>query len=139
NQVSDVQFAEVFMIIGANPTVNHPVAATFMKNAIERGAKLILADPRRTELARLATHVMQFKPDTDVAMLNAMMHVIIEEDLIDREFIEARTTGFDALARTVKAYSPEAMQHICGVDAETIRAAARLYATSRGSMIFWGM
>ncbi len=139
NQVSDVQFAEVFMIIGANPTVNHPVAATFMKNAIERGAKLILADPRRTELARLATHVMQFKPDTDVAMLNAMMHVIIEEDLIDREFIEARTTGFEALARTVKAYSPEAMQHICGVDAETIRAAARLYATSRGSMIFWGM
>jgi formate dehydrogenase major subunit len=139
NQVSDVQYAECFIIIGANPTVNHPVAATFMKNAIERGAKLILADPRRTELARHATHVLQFKPDTDVALLNALMHTIVEEGLTDEHFIAERTTGFEALKRTLVAYSPEAMQHVCGIPADTIRAAARLYATAKTSMIFWGM
>jgi len=139
NQVSDVQFADVFMVIGANPTVNHPVAATFMKNAIERGAKLILIDPRRTEMARMATHVLQFRPDTDVALLNAMMHVIIEEGLVDTAFVQSRTTGFEALKRTVKAYSPEAMEHVTGIPAAEIRAAARLYATSPASMIFWGM
>ena len=139
NQVSDVQYADVFMIIGANPTVNHPVAATFMKNAIERGAKLILADPRMTDLSRLATYALHFKPDTDVALLNAMLHTIIAEGLIAEEFIANRTRGFDELKRVVQAYSPEVMQHVCGIDAETIRGAARLYATSRASMIFWGM
>ncbi|HEX6694511.1 MAG TPA: formate dehydrogenase subunit alpha [Longimicrobiales bacterium] len=139
NPVSDVQYADCFIIIGSNPTVNHPVAATFMKNAIERGAKLILMDPRRTELARLATHMLQFKPDTDVALLNAMMHVIIEEGLTDEAFIRDRTAGFDHLERTLRAYSPEAMQYVVGVPADEIRAAARLYATSKNSMIFWGM
>jgi formate dehydrogenase major subunit len=139
NQVSDVQYADVIMIIGANPTVNHPVAATFMKNAIERGTKLILADPRRTELSRHATYSLQFTPDTDVALLNAMMHTIIEEGLTDENFIAQRTTGFENLKRVVQAYSPEVVQHVCGIAAETIRGAARLYATSRGSMIFWGM
>jgi formate dehydrogenase major subunit len=139
NQVDDVKHADCFIIIGANPTVNHPVAATFMKNAIERGAKLILIDPRRTELSRLATHMLQFRPDTDVALLNAMLHTIVEEDLIDRAFIDARTHGFDDLVRTLRPYSPEAMQHLCGVPAARIRDAARLYATSNASMIFWGM
>jgi formate dehydrogenase major subunit len=139
NQVADVQHADVFIVIGANPTINHPVAATFMKNAIERGAKLILMDPRRTELARHATYSLQFRPDTDVALLNAMMHTIIEEGLTDDDFIARRTKGFDAVRQMVKAYSPEAMQHVCGIDAETIRGAARLYATAGSAMIFWGM
>ena len=139
NQVSDVQFADCFMIIGANPSVNHPVAATFMKNAIERGSKLILIDPRRTELARLATHVLQFTPDTDVALLNAIMHAIIDEGLTNDEFIATRTKGFEELKRVLRAYSPETIQHVCGVPAETLRETARLYATSRASMIFWGM
>ena len=139
NQVADVQHADVIVIIGANPTVNHPVAATFMKNAIERGTKLILMDPRRTELARLATHYLQFRPDTDVALLNAMLCTIIEEDLVDHRFIAERTNGYDELKRLVLKYTPEKMAPVCGVDAETIRAAARLYATSHGSMIFWGM
>ena len=77
NQVNDVLRAEVVFLIGANPTSNHPVAATWMKNAAERGVKLIVADPRRTELARHAAHFLQFKPDTDVALLNAMMHTIV--------------------------------------------------------------
>jgi formate dehydrogenase major subunit len=139
NQVADVQHADCFIIIGANPTVNHPVAATFMKNAVERGAKLILMDPRRTELSRLATHTLQFKPDSDVALLNAMLHTIVEEDLVDHDFVQRRTHGFDDLVRTLRPYSPEAMQHLCGVPAYEIRAAARLYATARSSMIFWGM
>jgi len=139
NQVADVQYADCLIIIGANPTVNHPVAATFMKNAIERGAKLILMDPRRTELSRLAEHTLQFKPDTDVALLNAMMHVIVEEDLVDHDFIEQRTSGYDELVKALRPYSPEAMEHLVGVPAAQIRDAARLYATSRTSMIFWGM
>ena len=139
NPVSDVQYADCLLVIGANPTVNHPVAATFMKNAIERGARLILADPRRTELARLATHVLQFRPDTDVALLNAVMHTIIDEGLTDPDFIRDRTAGYEALERSLRAYSPEAMQYLCGIPAAEIRAAARLYATSRNSMIFWGM
>jgi formate dehydrogenase major subunit len=139
NQVADVQHADCLIIIGANPTVNHPVAATFMKNAIERGARLILMDPRRTELARHATHMLQFRPDTDVALLNAMLHTIVQEDLVDHDFVARRTHGYDELVRTLRPYSPEAMAPLCGVPAEEVRAAARLYATSRASMIFWGM
>jgi len=139
NQVSDVQHAEVVLVIGSNPTVNHPVAATWIKNAVRNGTKLIVADPRRTELARHATHVLQFKPDTDVAMLNALMHVIVSEGLVNREFVRDRTSGYEALAENVQGYSPEKMAPICGIPARTLREVARLYATSRGSMILWGM
>jgi formate dehydrogenase major subunit len=139
NPVADVQFADCIMVIGANPTVNHPVAATFMKNAIERGTRLILADPRRTELARFATHMLQFRPGSDVAFLNSMLHVIVEEGLTDPDFIARRTSGFQEVMRRVKAYAPEAVEPITGVPAAEVRTAARLYATSRNSMIFWGM
>jgi formate dehydrogenase major subunit len=139
NQVRDVARAEVIFVIGANPTMNHPVAATWMKNAARAGAKLIVADPRRGDLARHATYYLQFHPDTDVALLNAMLHTIIDEGLADEAFVRDRTAGFDALAANVRKYSPEAMAPICGIAAQTIRDVARLYATSRGSMIFWGM
>ena len=139
NQVADVQHADVIIIIGANPTVNHPVAATFMKNAFERGTKLILMDPRRTELARFATHYLQFRADTDVALLNAMLCTIIEEGLTNEQFIDERTSGYEELKQQVLKYTPEKMAPVCGIDAQTIREAARLYATSHGSMIFWGM
>lgn len=139
NPVMDVTQAEVVLLIGANPTVNHPVAASWIKNAVRSGTKLILMDPRRSELARHAHRYLQFKPDTDVALLNAMMHVIVEENLVDPAFIADRTQGYEALAQNVKGYSPEAMAPICGIPAETIREVARLYATSKGSMILWGM
>jgi formate dehydrogenase major subunit len=139
NPVMDVTQAEVVIIIGANPTVNHPVAASWIKNAAENGTKLIIMDPRRNELSRLAHRYLQFKPDTDVAMLNAMMHVIIEEGLVDKEFVADRTLGYEALAENVKGYSPEKMAPICGIPAETLREVARLYATSKASMILWGM
>ena len=139
NQVRDVANAEVIFVIGANPTMNHPVAATWIKNAVKSGAKLIVADPRRSDLTRHATYYLQFHPDTDVAFLNAMLHVIVEENLVDEAFIRDRTAGYEALAENVKKFSPEAMAPICGIDAKTIREVARLYATSKASIILWGM
>ena len=139
NPVMDVIKADVVLIIGANPSVNHPVAASWIKNAVHNGTKLIICDPRRSDLARMAHRYLQFKPDTDVALLNAMMNVIVTENLVDAEFIASRTIGFDDLRRNVEGYSPEAMAPICGVDADTIRYVARLYATSKSSMILWGM
>ncbi|RJF96668.1 formate dehydrogenase subunit alpha [Noviherbaspirillum cavernae] len=139
NPVMDVTKAEVVVIIGANPTVNHPVAATWIKNAVKNGTKLILMDPRRSEMARIAHRFLQFKPDTDVALLNAMMHVIVNEGLVDPDFIASRTVGYDELEKNVQSYSPELMAPICGIDADTIRYVARLYATSKASMILWGM
>ena len=139
NPVADVQYSEVIVIIGANPIVNHPVAATFVKNAVKQGAKLILIDPRRTELARHATYYLPFKPDTDVALLNALLHVIVEENLVDAEFIRTRTENYEALKENVRDYAPERMAPICGIPAETIREVARLYARSKASIILWGM
>jgi formate dehydrogenase major subunit len=139
NPVMDVAKAEVVIVIGANPTVNHPVAASWIKNAAKRGTKLIVLDPRRSDLARHAHRFLQFKPDTDVALLNAMMHVIVTEELVDEAFVATRTIGYDALRENVRAYSPEAMAPVCGIDAETIRDVARLYACSKASMILWGM
>src|SRR5205809_1539844 len=139
NPVMDVLQAEVVFLIGANPAVHHPVAATWMKNAVKAGHNLIIADPRRSELARHASHYLQFKPDTDVALLNAMMHTIVQEGLVDPGFIADRTSGYRELAENVLKYSPEAMAPVCGIDAETIRKVARLFAQSRASMILWGM
>jgi len=139
NPVSDVDKAEVIVIIGANPTVNHPVGATWMKNAMRKGTKLILMDPRSTELSRQATHHLANKPGSDVPMLNAMMHAIIEEGLTAPEFIAERTEGFEAMKAHLKSYTPELMAPICGIPAEQLRQVARLYALSKGSMIFWGM
>ena len=139
NQVEDVALAEVIFIIGSNASNNHPVAATFIKNAKRDGKTLIVIDPRRTDLARHATHFLQFNPDTDVALLNAMIHSIIEEDLVDQKFVQARTEDFELIKDNAKDFSPEKMAPICGIDASTIREVARLYATSKGSIIFWGM
>jgi formate dehydrogenase major subunit len=139
NPVMDVMKAEVVVIIGANPTVNHPVAATWIKNAARNGTKVIVCDPRRSDLARTAHRFLQFKPDTDVAMLNAMMNVIVTEGLVNEDFINSRTIGYEDLRKNVEGYTPEAMAPICGIDADTLRYVARLFATSKGSMILWGM
>src|SRR3954469_14029129 len=131
--------AETIIVIGANPTSNHPVAATFIKNAVKRGANLIVADPRGQGLSRHATIDMRFKPGSDVALLNAMLHTIIKEDLTDKQYIAGFTEGFPELAEKIGDFSPEAMEPVCGVPAETIKTVARLYARSRASIIFWGM
>ena len=133
--------AEVIIVIGARPAENHPVAATFIKNAARRGAKLIVIDPRgqNSGLSKVASHVLQFKPGTDVALLNGMLHTIVEEKLYDQQYVQAHTEGFEALVESIKDYSPEAMEPHCGIAAGTIREVARLYARANASLIFWGM
>jgi formate dehydrogenase major subunit len=131
--------AEVIVVIGARPTENHPVAATFLKQAARRGAKLIVMDPRRNGLMRHAEFALQFRPGTDVALLNAMLNTIVAEGLHDPAYVATHTSDFEALAAHVAAFTPETMAPVCGIDADTIRRAARLYARSKASIIFWGM
>src|SRR6195256_4101666 len=131
--------AEVIIVIGANPTINHPVAATFIKNAAKNGAKLIVMDPRRQSLSRHAHKHLAFKAGSDVAMLNAMINTIITEGLTDEQYIAGYTEGFEDLKARIGEFTPEKMEPICGIAAETIREVARLYARSRASIIFWGM
>ena len=139
NQVKDVEHSEVILIIGSNPTSNHPVAATWMKNAAKQGTKIILADPRRTDIARHAWKSLQFKPDTDVLLLNAMLHEIIEKGLVAFDFIAQRAMNFEALKEQVQPFSPDAVEQQCGIDAATIREVARTFATAKSAMILWGM
>jgi formate dehydrogenase major subunit len=136
---SECANADVIVVIGSNPTVNHPVAATYIKNAARRGAKLIVADPRGQALRRFASHVLAFRPGTDVALLTAMIHTIVAEGLYNRFYIDRYTEGFEALCEQVRDASPEAMAPICGIDAATIREVARMYARAKAAIIFWGM
>jgi formate dehydrogenase major subunit len=131
--------ADVIVVMGANPSENHPVAATFFKNAVARGAKLVVIDPRGTALDRFATEIVRFRPGRDVALLNAILHTIVEEGLWNSAFVAARTRDFAALADNVRAFPPEAMEAVCGVPAAQIRAVARLYATAGAAIVFWGM
>ena len=133
--------ADCIIVIGARPTENHPVAATFLKNAAARGAKLIVMDPRGHSqgLARYASQILQFKPGRDVALLNAMLNVIIAEGMVDIQYVQAHTEGFESLKAKVAEFTPEKMEPVCGIAATTIREVARLYARSERSIIFWGM
>jgi formate dehydrogenase major subunit len=131
--------SDFILVIGARPTVNHPVAATYLKQAAKRGAKLVIADPRNQFMSRYAWRTLQFKAGTDVAMLNALLHVIVEEGLYDRQYVQAHVENFEALAEKVKGFSPETMAAHCGIPAETLREVARAYARSERSIIFWGM
>jgi len=139
NQVNDVAHSDLIFVIGSNPTENHPVAATWMKNAVKNGAKIVLADPRVTDIGKHAWRTLQFKADTDVAMLNALIHTVIDEGLADQEFISQRASNYEALKENVKGYSPEAMAPICGIPAQTLREVAREFAKAKGAMILWGM
>ncbi len=135
----DCRNSDVIVVIGANPAVNHPVAATFFKNAVRRRATLIVMDPRGQALSRHATHMLAFKPGTDVALLNALMHAILEEGLYDESYIEKFTEGFEELRAHLADFPPEAMAPVCGIDAGTIRAIARIYAEAEAAIVFWGM
>src|SRR5277367_4554115 len=131
--------ADVIIVIGARPTENHPVAATFLKQAAKRGAKVFVMDPRGQGLVRHATATLRFNPGRDVAMLNALLHTIIEEGLTDRQYIQAHTEDYDKLREHILDYSPEKMAPICGIDAATLRYVARTYARAEAGIIFWGM
>lgn len=142
--VSDVfahaQLADVLLLTGTNTTVNHPVAATFFKQAVkQRGVTLIVVDVRRPPIADFATHYCSLRPGTDVAFYNALLHVLIAENRIHHEFIRTRTENFAALQATVAHYPPERVAAVCGIPADTIRAVARLIGSAKNLMIFWGM
>src|SRR6056297_179818 len=136
NQIAN---ADVAIVIGANPTENHPVAATYFKQFAKRGGQLIIMDPRGTAMKRHAAHMLQFRPGTDVALLNAIMNVIVEEKLYDRQYIEQFTEGFFEFRDHIRAFTPERMAEHCGVTPEMIRDVARTFARAERAMIFWGM
>ncbi|MFL5089458.1 MAG: molybdopterin-dependent oxidoreductase, partial [Xanthobacteraceae bacterium] len=131
--------SEVIVVIGANPTENHPVAATFFKQAAKRGAQLIVMDPRGQALKRHATHMLQFKNGTDVAMLNGILNTIVAEKLYDEQYIQSYVEGFGPFAESIKDFTAEEMAPICGIDADTLRTVARKFARAKSAIIFWGM
>ncbi|MFL4981950.1 MAG: formate dehydrogenase subunit alpha [Xanthobacteraceae bacterium] len=131
--------SEVIVVIGANPTENHPVAATFFKQAAKRGAELIVMDPRGQALNRHATHMLQFKSGTDVAMLNAILNTIVSEKLYDEQYIQTYVEGFGPFAESIKEFTPEEMAPICGIEADVLRTVARKFARAKSAIIFWGM
>ena len=131
--------ADVVILTGCNPAVNHPVAATFFKQAAKRGTEIIILDPRGQSLDAYASMSVRFTPGADVSLFNALLHVIIAEGLYNQAYIDAHTEGFEALKQSVAHSTPEAMSALCGVAPDTIREVARRYANAEKAMIFWGM
>ena len=136
---NEIENADVAIVIGANPTENHPVAATYFKQFTKRGGKLIVMDPRGQALKRFSSHMLQFRPGADVSMLNAIMHTIVEEKLYDQQYIDAYTENWEAEKAHLADFTPEKMSAICGIDAEVLRDVARTFAGAKSAMIFWGM
>ncbi|MDV7141671.1 formate dehydrogenase subunit alpha [Tropicimonas sp. TH_r6] len=136
---NEIENADVAIMIGCNPLENHPVAATFFKQFAGRGGKLITMDPRGTGLKRFASHNLQFRPGTDVAMLNAIMATIVEEELYDAAYIDRFTENWEAEKAHLADFAPEKMAGLCGIDADTLRDVARTFAGAKAGMIFWGM
>jgi formate dehydrogenase major subunit len=139
NPFSDCLETDTIFIIGSNTTHNHPVAATFMKQAAKAGTTLIVADPRRPEMADYADYYVRFNPGTDVAFLNGLIHVIIREGLYDAEFIEERTEDFDQLRDAVQTYTPDLVSRLTGIPEPLVIDVARAYGRANRAMIFWGM
>jgi formate dehydrogenase major subunit len=135
----DIEAAEVALIIGANPTQGHPVVGARIKQAAIMGLRLITADPRRIELADYGELHLANRPGTNAALLNGLAHVVIRDDLVDQEFVAARTDGFEAVAEVVSAYTPENVEEITGVPAMDIERAAHLYAEAERGCILWGL
>lgn len=140
NSFDDIERAKVILVCGANPTENHPIVGARIKQAVlQRGAKLVVIDPRRIELARYATHHLQLHPGTNVPLLNAMAHVIVNEGLADEAFIAERVAEYEEFKEFISEWTPERAAQICGVEAEGIRAAARLLAQNKPAMSIHGL
>ena len=140
NVFADVRRSDLALVAGSNTTANHPVAATFIKEATKRGTKLIVVDVRRHPLADFAQHFAAIRPGTDVAFYNGLMHVLIQEDRIDSDFIDKRTEGFAELRDLVLSdYSPKQASAICGIPADQMKAIARMIGDAASMIVFWGM
>ena len=139
HELRDMTDQDAIFAIGTNATDCHPIIGIYMLQAKERGTKLIVADPRRTELAKAADLWLRQRPGTDVALLNGMMNVIINENLMDESFIVSRTECYESFKATVMEYTPELAADICYVPAEKIIQAARMYAQAENAGIYYTM
>ncbi|MBH07497.1 MAG: formate dehydrogenase subunit alpha [Phycisphaeraceae bacterium] len=139
NSFQDVHYSDVLLIVGANPTEAHPVFGARIKQSVLAGCKLIILDPRNTELAGLSDVHLPLRPGSNVAVINALQHVLIEEDLIDPQFIAQHTEGFELVKKEMSGCTPQWASQISSVNSDLIRQAARLYASGKASQILWGL
>ncbi|HMO80309.1 MAG TPA: formate dehydrogenase subunit alpha [Pyrinomonadaceae bacterium] len=139
NSFDDIELAETILICGANPTENHPIPGARIKQAVRNGANLIVIDPRKTELTKYADIHLQLKAGTNILLFNALAHAVIFEGLMDEEFVAERVDEFDEFKAFLADHSPEAVAAECGVSADDIRTAARLYATAKPAMCLHGL
>ncbi|HNS01163.1 MAG TPA: molybdopterin-dependent oxidoreductase [Anaerolineae bacterium] len=140
NSIAEMKALECFMVIGSNTAETHPVIATFLKQAVHKNhATLIVVDPRQTEMTRHAALWLRQKPGTDTALFNAMAQVVVQEQLVNTDFVARRTEGFEHYVESLAGKTPEWAEGITGVPAEKIRRAARLYATASAAAMYWGM
>ena len=135
----DIENADVALLAGTNTTANHPVAASFFKEAHKRGTKLIVVDPRRSSIADHADYYCRIKPGTDVAFYNGLMNIILKENLEDRTFINERTNGIEELEKSLEYYSPERASAICGIDSKVLIEISRLFGKADAAVVYWGM
>jgi formate dehydrogenase alpha subunit len=140
NSIAEMKDLEVLLITGSNTSETHPVIATFLKEAVvKNSAKLIVIDPRRIEMTQFADHYLQLKPGTDVILFQALAHVIVKEGLVNQEFLDSRVEGLKDYLPSLETYTPEYAEEVCGVPADNIREAARLYGGANAATIYWGM
>ena len=139
NSFDDIEMASTFLIVGANPTENHPIVGARIKQQVLSGSKLIVIDPRKTELASMADYHLQIRPGTDIPLINAMANAIVEAKAMDQDFLSHRVSGFEDYLAEISRWTPEKAAEVCGVDAHTIREAALLYETGGPAMMFHGL
>lgn len=139
NNIADIDNCKTMLIIGSNTSEQHPVIGTRIRRAVRNGAQLIVADPRHIDLADMATLYLRQRPGTDIALLNGLAHIILQEGLADKEFIAQRTEGFDEWRKVVETYTPARVSEITGIAVDDLFTAARLYATNKPSAIFYAM
>ncbi|EGC3556509.1 formate dehydrogenase subunit alpha [Salmonella enterica subsp. enterica serovar Newport] len=139
NAINEIDNTDLVFVFGYNPADSHPIVANHVINAKRNGAKIIVCDPRKIETARIADMHIALKNGSNIALLNAMGHVIIEENLYDKAFVASRTEGFEEYSKIVEGYTPESVEEITGVSAQEIRQAARMYASAKSAAILWGM
>ncbi len=140
NSIEDIATeAKAYLIIGSNTTEQHPVIGIKIRKAVREGAKLVVADPREIDIAKIAMIHLKQKPGTDVALLNGLMNVIIKEDLWDKEFVEKRTEGFEELKETVSKYEPKIVEETTGVPADDIIRAAEILANNKPASLIYSM
>jgi len=139
NTIDDIEDADAMIVIGSNTTENHPVIASFVKQAAKKGSTLILIDPRRIDLWKYATHHVQMRPGTDVAVLNGMCHVVIRDGLANRRFLDERCVGYAHVEKAVAPYTPDVVEKISGVPARLLVEATHAFAKAKNGAVFWGM